>query len=128
MTILLLTTVIPILVALVTGSITYLVARRNTSGQIKTSEAADLWEQTRAIMDDLRAAKERAEDQRDRLLELQRESTQPALEAISLSQKHVLELLNDTLTSIDSINSKAERLERVILALETYLHLEIGEA
>ena len=126
MVVLLLSAIIPIVVALMTGLITYFVTRRTSSGQIKTSEAADLWEQTRAIIGDLRAAKERAEDQRDKLLELQRESTHPALEAISISQKHVLEILNETLTNLASINLKAERLERVVNALEIFLKLETG--
>ena len=121
MLIILLSTVIPLVVAISTGIITYLVSRRTSSGRIATSEASQLWEQTRAIIDDLREAKDRAENQRDKLLELQRESTHPALEAISISQQHVLEVLSETLKTLEDINIKAERLELVVDKLEEFL-------
>jgi hypothetical protein len=60
---------------------------------VETSEASVLWQQSQAMVEGLRRDKERAEDQRDRLLDLQETQMMPALEAITKSQQHVLGIL-----------------------------------
>lgn len=87
--------IIPVAIALGTAMSQYLVHRRTSAGQIDTSEAAQLWTQTQAMLTSLQRDKERAEDQRDRLIDLQEHQLTPALEAITQSQQHVLGLLTE---------------------------------
>lgn len=41
-----------IIVAAITGAISWFMQRRTTSGSIETSHASDIWEQTRALLGD----------------------------------------------------------------------------
>lgn len=87
--------IIPVAIALGTAISQYLIHRRTSAGHIQTSEASDLWESQRAYIASLQRDKERAEDQRDRLIDLQEHQLTPALEAITQSQQHVLGLLTE---------------------------------
>jgi hypothetical protein len=70
--------------------VTYLLRRRSTTGQIATSDAATLWAQSQALMAQLAADKAKAEDQRDRLIQIQSEQVVPALAAVNESLKQIM--------------------------------------
>jgi hypothetical protein len=70
--------------------VTYLLRRRGTTGQIATSDAATLWAQSQALMAQLAADKAKAEDQRDRLIQIQSEQVVPALAAVNESLKQIM--------------------------------------
>jgi hypothetical protein len=87
--------IIPVAIAMGTAMSQYLIHRRTESGQIGTSQADALWAQTQAMIASLQRDKERAEDQRDKLIDLQERQLTPALEALTQSQQHVLGLLRE---------------------------------
>lgn len=87
--------IVPAVGAVTVGLMNLLTSRRTSGGRVATSEAGVIWEQTRAMLDGLRRDKERAEDQRDRLLDLQETQIMPSLEAIAKSQQHVLGILTE---------------------------------
>jgi hypothetical protein len=89
-----------LVLAIVGGLSVYLNGLRSGSGKVSTSEAGQLWQQTQGIIDNLQeeltreqARTAKAEEQRDKLLDLQKDETRPLIEAISASQKNVLDLL-----------------------------------
>jgi hypothetical protein len=87
--------IIPIAIAFGTGISGYLNSKRSGSGRIRTSEADQLWEQTQALITSLQRDKERAEDQRDKLIDLQEHQMMPALEAITKGQQHLLGMFTE---------------------------------
>ena len=92
---------------------TYLVRRRQSSGQVGTSDAATLWAQSQEMRNQLLAEKQRAEDQRDRILQIQTDTVGPALEATSVSLKQILAAL----VILDDILASQSRMDKVIAAL-----------
>ena len=70
--------------AAVAGSVLAFIAGRRTSqGRIGTSEAAVLWEQAQQMRTELVAQRDKAEQQRDRLIESQTTTVIPRLAAIN---------------------------------------------
>ena len=91
--------------AAIGGSLlTWLSSRRVSRGKIGTSEAAILWEQAQLMRTELVAARDKAEQQRDRLIESQATQVLPALAHIS-----------DALDSISrTLTSNTARLDRIV--------------
>lgn len=83
--------------------VTYFVARRNTSGNINTSQAAELWAESNKLRQEYR---DRAE-----LLEKRLEEVNTKLEA-------VMEELNTLRSSSANMASKIEALKKVITELQ----------
>ena len=99
--------------ALAGGGVTYFLRRRQSSGKVNTSDAATLWAQSQEMRNQLLAEKQRAEDQRDRILQIQTDTVGPALEATSVSLKQILAAL----VILDDILASQSRMEKVIAAL-----------
>lgn len=88
---------------IVSGVVTYFIARRNTSGNISTSDAASLWKESNTLRQEYR---ERAE-----LLEKRLEEVNTKLEA-------VMEELNTLRSSSKDMAAKIESLKKVIAELQ----------
>ena len=71
------------LVTAVTGVAAYLSNRRGARGQVATSEAAVLWQQSQDMRAMLLTEKEKAEEQRDRLIAAYTEQVLPMLTGIT---------------------------------------------
>ncbi len=84
------------------GLATWLVTRRKTSGRIGTSDAAELWNESKAIRDTLGARLEKTEAQRDRLIEAQAGQVLPVMAAVNQS-------MQDLAASIEIITANSER-------------------
>jgi hypothetical protein len=80
------------------GIITAITARRTTRGRIGTSEAAILWEQAQGMRAEERARADKAEEQRDRLIESQASQLLPALASID----GALRLITDALARLEA--------------------------
>lgn len=96
----------PILVfagVVVSGLVTYFIARRNNSGSISTSDAASLWEESNKLRQEYR---ERAE-----LLEKRLEEVNNKLES-------VMEELNALRSSSKDMAAKIESLKAIIVELQ----------
>ncbi len=91
-----------VVTAVVSGSVTYFVARRNTSGSIDTSQAAELWAESNKLRAEY---KERAEKLEARLEEVNDQLTT------------VMSQLADLKTSSVLQDSKIEELQRIIKEL-----------
>lgn len=94
--------IIPVAIALGVAISQFLTSRRTSSGNIETSEANVLWQQSQTMMDNMQQRlnremhqKERAEDQRDKLMELVEDQMMPALKAVTLGQQHILGMLTE---------------------------------
>jgi hypothetical protein len=83
--------------------VTYLLRRRGTTGQIATSDAATLWAQSQALMAQLAADKAKAEDQRDRLIQIQSEQVVPALAAVNESLKQIMAVQTAVLDKLSGV-------------------------
>lgn len=69
--------------------VTYLMQRRRQSGKIDTSDASVLWTQSQAIITQLGSEKMKAEEQRDRIMDVQVKQVIPALEAMNAALKGI---------------------------------------
>jgi len=91
------------------GLVAFLLRRRRESGSTKTSDADALWVQTQALMVQLSKDKDRAEEQRDRLLVLQSGTLLPALG-----------LVNETLVSMKILLADvSQKLDRILAVADT---------
>ena len=91
-------------------SVTYLLRRRQSSGRIDTSDAATLWAQSQEMRAQLLSEKQRAEDQRDRVLQIQTDTVGPALEAAAISLKQIL----SALAILDDLLVSQKRMEQTL--------------
>lgn len=66
------------------ATVTYFVRRRTTTGKVSTSDADVLWQQSQAMRDMLLKEKELAEEQRDKMMEINGQIL-PMLENINTS-------------------------------------------
>jgi len=64
------------------GVVTYLIRRRGTTGTIDTSDAESLWKQTQAMHAQITAERDKAIEQRDRLMTAQSDQVIPILSAL----------------------------------------------
>ena len=82
------------LVSAVLGStVTYLVSRRTNSGNVNTSPAEVIFAQLQQMYTSTEARAERAEGQRDKLIDSQGTSVAPALEEINRGLSQMLMLI-----------------------------------
>jgi len=72
--------------------VTYFVRRRVTTGKVSTSDADILWQQSQAMRDMLMKEKEMAEQQRDKLMEINGQIL-PMLENINHSLVDIFQIV-----------------------------------
>jgi hypothetical protein len=73
-----------------TGISAYFIKRRASGGQVKTSDAATLWAQSQEMRSQILAEKTKAEDQRDRLMQIQADQVVPVLTSTANSLQQIL--------------------------------------
>jgi hypothetical protein len=69
----------------------YLISRRTTSGRVDTSQADQLWQTMQKLNEMTQARLERAEDQRDRLIDSYTNGIAPALGEVNAALKLITE-------------------------------------
>jgi hypothetical protein len=99
------------------GLATWLAARRRASGKIGTSDAADLWSESRAIRDLLATQLEKVEQQRDRLIESQAGQVLPALGGLSASLSDIAQAIETIIGHDEKDYARAKRMERMLTQL-----------
>lgn len=75
------------------GLATYLVSRRSSSGRIATSEASVLWEQAQKMRAEMQSERDKAIEQRDRLITSQSAQVLPVLQLVIDSLHQITESL-----------------------------------
>jgi uncharacterized membrane protein len=75
------------------GAVAYLARRRETTGSIRTSDAAVLWEQSQKMRAELEAQRDKAIEQRDRMIESQSSQVLPVLQLVINSLRQITESL-----------------------------------
>jgi uncharacterized membrane protein len=75
------------------GAVTYLLRRREKTGNIQTSDAGVLWEQAQRMREELVAQRDKAMEQRDRLIESQSSQVLPVLQLVIDSLHQITESL-----------------------------------
>jgi hypothetical protein len=87
------------------GLMGWLAIKKKNSGKIETSEASSLWNQTQILIQSLQRDKElaeskreRAEEQRDRVIDTIQTQMVPALTTIRTSQVQLAESVNEVIT------------------------------
>lgn len=96
----------PVLVfagVIVSGLVTYFIARRNSSGNISTSDAASLWKESNALRQEYRERAESLEEQ---------------LEAVNEKLQAVMEELSMLKANSSSMEAKIESLKKIIADLQ----------
>ena len=93
------------------AALTYLQQRRRQSGGTRTSEASVLWTQSQAMITQLGAEKMKAEEQRDRIMDLQTGQVVPALDSINAA----LKVISDNQLEIYRIVLKYDQRRKVPL-------------
>ena len=74
------------------AAITYVARKRVTAGKVSTSDADVLWQQSQAMRDMLLKEKELAENQRDKMLEINGQIL-PMLESINSSLLDIFQIV-----------------------------------
>lgn len=92
-----------VVTAAVSGSVTYFVARRNTSGSIDTSQAAELWAESNKLRAEY---KERAE------------KLEARLEEVNNQLSEVMKQLTDLRVKDGTNEARITELERIIKELK----------
>lgn len=77
---------------------TWIQTKRKHSGKIETSEAAVLWETVNKLLATIQRDKERAEDQRDKLIAAYEEKLIPMVAAINMSLSGLSGSISEVLT------------------------------
>ncbi len=75
------------------GLLGHWLARRAASGKVATSEATVLWDQAQKMRAELVAQRDKAEEQRDRLIESQSAQVLPVLQLVIDSLRQITESL-----------------------------------
>lgn len=104
------TSISHILIALIAASspvVVYMQAKRTSSGQVSTSEAAQLWEENRAIKSELR----------ERVQESERRSNECSEKYEKLRQKH-----DEARQCIEKLEQQVERLTSQLSHMRVRLH------
>lgn len=78
-----------------TGIFGWLTSRRKSSGRVDTSEASQLWNEAQQFRALLLADKQKVEEQRDRLIEIQRNETAELLKSVIESLGHLSDRLEE---------------------------------
>lgn len=112
-----LTLISTIAVVVIGGLATWLVNRRRTSGQIGTSEAADLWTESKAMRDLLAAQLGKVEAQRDRLIEGQAGQVLPSLAALTTSLSQIAHAVELIIGHDEQDRARDIRMERMLVQL-----------
>jgi hypothetical protein len=96
-----------------TGTASYLIRRRASGGRVGTSEAATLWAQSQEMRGQLLAEKQKAEEQRDRLMTIQADQVVPVLTATNESLKQIaasLSMLNEMIATQEQMSAMIREL------------------
>jgi hypothetical protein len=91
-----------------TGAASFLIRRRISGGRVGTSDAATLWAQSLEMRTQLLAEKQKAEEQRDRLMTIQADQVVPVLGSVNESLKQIaasLAMINQMLTTQEHMNA-----------------------
>lgn len=90
---------------IISGVASYLIRRRAQSGQVATSDARTLWDQSQEMRAQLLAQLIKVEEQRDKLLEVATGQVSPAFAEINASLKLIVEGMSE-------LNKKIGHLDR----------------
>lgn len=93
----------------VSGLVTYFIARRNTSGSISTSDAASLWQESNKLRQEYR---ERAESLEKQLAEVNTklQSVMDELGKLRINSATMIEKINELKEVIASLREENKRL------------------
>lgn len=95
------------------GLVTFLIRRRGSTGQVKTSDAATLWAQSQEMRAQLLAEKTKAEDQRDRVMAIQSAQVVPVLASTDQTLKQILAAL----ATLNQIEAKQDQMGAMLTQL-----------
>ena len=93
----------------VSGVVTYFIARRNTSGSISTSDAASLWKESNDLRKEYRERAENLEKQLE-AVNTKLESVMDELGKLRLNSATMIEKINELKEVIESLREENKRL------------------
>lgn len=96
------------LVTAVSGLAVYLSNRRAARGQVNTSEASVLWQQSQDMRAMLLTEKERAEEQRDKMIAAYTEQVLPVLSSVNTLVQDLSEAVTEILTIARDVKADLE--------------------
>jgi hypothetical protein len=96
------------IIAVVSGLSVYFVSRRTNSGTTRTSEAATLWQQSQSMFIQITAERDKAIEQRDRLMSAQSEQVIPVLSSILSAVNQLRDILDDSNRRISDMASQVD--------------------
>jgi hypothetical protein len=98
------------------GSV-YLIHRRTATGKVGASEASILWQQAQDMRTMLMAEKSKAEEQRDRMIDVQISSALPALKLMGESLESVKSVMQETISMMDKRFSVLDEIQKTLSML-----------
>jgi len=104
------------------GLATWLVTRRKSSGRIGTSEAAELWGESKAMRDLLATQLEKVESQRDRLIEGQAGQVLPLLSGLSTSMSDMARAIETVIGHDEKDRQRGIRMEQLLTQIAEALN------
>lgn len=93
----------------VSGIVTYFIARRNTSGNISTSDAASLWQESNTLRKEYRERAENLEKQLE-AVNTKLQSVMDELGKLRLNSATMIEKINELKEVIESLREENKRL------------------
>jgi hypothetical protein len=107
------------LAAVVGGLVTYLLRRRGSTGTTDTSEAGTLWQQSQSMFTSVVAERDKAMEQRDRLMTAQSEQTIPILSALLTAVQQLKVILDDRTEMFSDIQKSLAEFNQRIQVIDT---------
>jgi hypothetical protein len=102
---------VAVFITMILGTVVaYFIRRRGSTGKVATSDAATLWAQSQEMRAQLLAEKAKAEDQRDRIMQIQTDAVIPVLTSTGESLKQILAAL----ATFDQLLVKQDRIEEML--------------
>ena len=96
--------------ALIGGIVTYFLRRRGMTGSTDTSEAGTLWQQSQAMFIQITAERDKAIDQRDRLMTAQSDQVIPILSALLSAVQQLKSVLDQRDKAIEQLQQTLNEL------------------
>jgi hypothetical protein len=109
--------ILPLLLVAFTGFVAWLGLRRKGSGKIGTSEAGTLWSASESMRTTLTTQLEKAEVQRDRLIEAQAGQVLPMMSAVNESMRTLAASIETVIGQDEDDRERSQEMLRLLVEI-----------
>jgi|ERR1017187_100697 hypothetical protein len=110
-----------VLIGMLSGTVPWVIARRQNSGSVRTSDAEEIFKASTSLLSDVRGERDKAIEQRDKLLDAKTRQDASAFAAINAGLGKITELAvrqmnhnDDVINRLDLLESGLSKLHELI--------------